>query len=206
VIAEYLRPNVGFGGRLDVGVSELEDNLGIPDRKSILVWDPPAQDEGVIIEAEVVRIDEQDLADPQRLLLKSLLGEFHAVRCCGLPHHFPEVKETRTRDEVVRPQHELAAQVLDLMQRKAVVVGTWLDLRNTPRPTGAHRRLRFWWLPGGFPSGVGNSFHRSSCFILILVLETPEPNLVRTMAWFQSTYTARCNARHRTIRFLFGRR
>ena len=38
------------------------------------------------------------------------------------------------------------------------------------------------------------------------VLETPEPNLVRTMAWFQSTYTARCNARHRTIRFLFGRR
>ncbi len=30
-----------------------------------------------------------------------------------------------------------------------------------------------------------------------LLLETPEPNLVRGMQWFQSTYTARYNARHR---------
>jgi REP element-mobilizing transposase RayT len=33
-----------------------------------------------------------------------------------------------------------------------------------------------------------------------LVLETPEPNLVRGMAWLQSTYTIRLNHRHR----LFG--
>jgi hypothetical protein len=39
-----------------------------------------------------------------------------------------------------------------------------------------------------------------------LVLETPEPNLVRGMAWLQTTYTARYNARHRKSGHLFGGR
>jgi REP element-mobilizing transposase RayT len=30
-----------------------------------------------------------------------------------------------------------------------------------------------------------------------LLLETPEPNLVRGMHWFQATYTTRFSARHR---------
>ena len=38
---------------------------------------------------------------------------------------------------------------------------------------------------------TGNHYH--------LVLETPEANLVRGMAWKQTTYTARYNARHRTL-------
>src|SRR5215213_201384 len=45
---------------------------------------------------------------------------------------------------------------------------------------------------------MGNHYH--------FVLETPEANLVRGMAWFQTTYTARYNARHRTIGHLFGGR
>ena len=39
-----------------------------------------------------------------------------------------------------------------------------------------------------------------------LVVETPEPNLVRGMSWFQATYTARFNARHRQRGHLFGGR
>ena len=39
-----------------------------------------------------------------------------------------------------------------------------------------------------------------------LLLETPEPNLVRGMAWFQTTYTTRYNARHRASGHLFGGR
>ena len=45
---------------------------------------------------------------------------------------------------------------------------------------------------------MGNHYH--------LVVETPEPNLVRGMSWFQTTYTARYNARHRTSGHLFGGR
>ncbi|MEO8350992.1 MAG: transposase [Chthoniobacteraceae bacterium] len=36
-----------------------------------------------------------------------------------------------------------------------------------------------------------------------LLLETPEPNLVATMKWFQGTYTQRFNARHRVAGHLF---
>jgi len=39
-----------------------------------------------------------------------------------------------------------------------------------------------------------------------LVIETPEPNLVRGMAWVQTAYTARFNARHQFDRRVFGGR
>lgn len=42
---------------------------------------------------------------------------------------------------------------------------------------------------------MGNHYH--------LLLETPEPNLVDGMRWFQSTYTQRFNARHRVWGHLF---
>jgi len=42
---------------------------------------------------------------------------------------------------------------------------------------------------------MGNHYH--------LLLETPEPNLVEGMRWFQSTYTQRFNARHKVWGHLF---
>lgn len=45
---------------------------------------------------------------------------------------------------------------------------------------------------------MGNHYH--------LVVETPEPNLVRGMTWLQGTYTARFNARHQLRGHVFGGR
>jgi len=45
---------------------------------------------------------------------------------------------------------------------------------------------------------MGNHYH--------LLLETPKANLVRGMHWFQATYTARFNARHRLAGHLFAGR
>ena len=42
---------------------------------------------------------------------------------------------------------------------------------------------------------MGNHYH--------LLLETPQPNLVAGMGWFQTTYTARFNRRHRLVGHLF---
>ena len=42
---------------------------------------------------------------------------------------------------------------------------------------------------------MGNHYH--------LLLETPEPNLVDGLKWFQGTYTQRSNARHRKRGHLF---
>ncbi len=45
---------------------------------------------------------------------------------------------------------------------------------------------------------MGNHYH--------LLLRTPEANLVKGMTWFQGTYTARYNARHKKGGHLFGGR
>ncbi len=45
---------------------------------------------------------------------------------------------------------------------------------------------------------MGNHYH--------LLIETPEPNLVTGMTWFQTTYTVRYNARHKVSGHLFGGR
>ncbi|MFV2044794.1 MAG: transposase, partial [Anaerolineales bacterium] len=45
---------------------------------------------------------------------------------------------------------------------------------------------------------MGNHYH--------LLVETPQANLVRGMTWFQTTYTVRYNARHKTSGHLYGGR
>lgn len=45
---------------------------------------------------------------------------------------------------------------------------------------------------------MGNHYH--------MLLQTPEPNLVKGMTWFQTTYTVRYNARHKLNGHLFGGR
>ena len=54
-------------GLLDVRVAKLEDDLRVADREPFRVGDPSAQDERVVIEPEVRRIQEQHFADLQRL-------------------------------------------------------------------------------------------------------------------------------------------
>ena len=63
VVAVDVRPHVHLGRRLRVGVAELEDDLGSPDREAVLVGNAAAQDEGVVVEPEVLGVDEQHLAD-----------------------------------------------------------------------------------------------------------------------------------------------
>ena len=58
---------------------------------------------------------------------------------------------------------------------------------------------------------VGKTGWRLHGYVLMsnhyhLLLETPAPNLVRGMTWFQTTYTTRYNSRHRTSGHLFGGR
>ena len=57
----------------------------------------------------------------------------------------------------------------------------------------------------------GRSGMRVHSYVLMsnhyhLLLETPEPNLVAGMKWFQGTYTQRFNARHRLCGHLFQSR
>jgi len=58
---------------------------------------------------------------------------------------------------------------------------------------------------------VGRTGWRVHAYVLMsnhyhLLVETPMPNLVRGMTWFQTTYTVRYNARHRLSGHLFAGR
>ena len=59
--------------------------------------------------------------------------------------------------------------------------------------------------PGTLEEGCARTGWRVHAFVLMgnhyhLLLETPEANLVRGMHWFQTSYTAHFNARHRLVR------
>jgi hypothetical protein len=60
-------------------------------------------------------------------------------------------------------------------------------------------------LPASTPAfGKCHDWHSPNHYHL--VLETPEPNLVAGMAWFQSTYTIRLNHRHQLFGHVFSGR
>jgi hypothetical protein len=111
-------------------------NLGLPfqpsaarPREPLRVRDASTQDERVVVEAEVRGIQEQHLADLQRLGGEAVDGKIDARLFGRAPHHLGEIKEALARREVVRPQDDLAFEVLALVERQAVSVSARLDIR-----------------------------------------------------------------------------
>ena len=134
VVAEDLRSYVGLGCLLDVLMTELEHDLRLADRKPVLVPDASAQDEGVIVKAEVRSVDEQDFADLNRRVLARADRERHVVLIGRLSQDLREVEEALARSEAVWFENELAAQVLKLVKRQAIGIAARLELRDPSRP------------------------------------------------------------------------
>ena len=61
--AADLRPHICFRRGLYVRVAELENDLRIADGKAVLVGNSPSQDQGIVVEPEVLGVDKQDFAD-----------------------------------------------------------------------------------------------------------------------------------------------
>src|SRR5215469_11575973 len=136
MVAENPRPNIGLRGNLHVRVPEFEDEFGLADRESVLVRNPAAQDESVVVKAEVLGIDEQHFADLDWLRDEVIGRELCPVLFGRLAHDLSKVKEALARIELVGPQNQFAAEVLDMMERHPVGIPARLELRNAPHPTG----------------------------------------------------------------------
>ena len=54
------RASVHFGRFLQIRVGKFEDDFRVAHSKAVHVVDPPAQDKGVVVESEVLRIREED--------------------------------------------------------------------------------------------------------------------------------------------------
>ena len=153
VVAEDVRPDVGLGRRLQFGMPELEDDLGLADGEAVLVGDSAAQNEGIVVEAEVIRVNEQHFADLDRLFDEAFRRVLYAVLFCGLPKDLTEVEEALARVELVGPQDELAADVFGRMDGHAVGILARLELGDASHPTGGYRFAVLWQL-ASLPSFV----------------------------------------------------
>src|SRR5262249_3205718 len=115
-------PHVHPGGLVHVRMPELEDDFRIADGESVLVGDAQAQDEGVVVELEVPRIEEENLADTDVPLSELLRFESHPVLLRSPGDLVPEFQKALRRDDSVRLEDDLAFQELNRVERMTVAV------------------------------------------------------------------------------------
>src|SRR5262245_60897187 len=101
---------------------ELEHDLRVTDREAVLVGNAAEKVDGDGVVAEVRRVDEEDLANLELCIDEVPAGELDLRLRCGPAHDLGEIEEALARREVVRPEDELALDVLDLVEREAVGV------------------------------------------------------------------------------------
>jgi hypothetical protein len=124
--ARDLGADVHVGRHLQIGVPKLEDDLGIADRKPVDVVGPLAEDEGVVVEAKVGRIEEENFPDTRLLVLEGLAGEVDVGLLRGPLHQPGELVEAVDRREAVALEDELGFDVLNVVERVAVAVPAFL--------------------------------------------------------------------------------
>src|SRR5215469_17955079 len=99
VVAKDVRPDIGFRAQLQVGMAELEDDLGLADGKAVLVGDAAPQNEGVVIKAKVVGVDEYDFAKFHWLGIETGDTVLYAMLSGGRLEHLGKVEEALARME-----------------------------------------------------------------------------------------------------------
>ena len=177
VLAGDLRSHVDRGRGLLVRVAVLEDDLRVAGRKAVDVGDAAAQDERVVVEAEVRRVEEEDLAHLGPLAGLGVGDEADAGARRGALHQRAELPEAVDRGEAVRLQDQLGLEVGDLVERRAV--GVAFGIRRRCRPGSPPPRLP------GRPSPWGSSCLASSL------------STCRTWSWLHSSRDSLRCARRR---------
>ena len=131
ILASYLWTHVNRRGLLLVGVTELEDDFRIAYGEAIDVGDAPAQNECVVVEAEVGSVAKNDLPDLGPQAGFAVLDKANTQLLRGACHDLAKVAEGLHGCEVVRFQDELGFEVLDAVEGgpvgipRRVVRGSW---------------------------------------------------------------------------------
>jgi len=112
-------------------MAEFKNHLRITHRKTIFIGDAPPQDERIVVEAEVLRIEKDDLPYSWFRLLRMLRRKLDVVVRGGLTHELCILMKTRDRGKFDRIQDQLAFEVVDLVQRMAIAVASRFEIRET---------------------------------------------------------------------------
>ena len=127
VIVDQLGPDVHRRAGLQVRMAELENDLGVAIQKTVLIGSTPAEDEGVVIEFVVSRIQEEDFAHLRLRVLEGLGGVIDFATFRRLLHEFPKLTKAVDRREPLALEDELAFEILHVVERMAVAVGAFFQ-------------------------------------------------------------------------------
>jgi hypothetical protein len=86
----------------------LENHFGIANGESVFVGETQAEDESVVVEAEALGVEEQNLTDPDATLLQLLGVEPDPLLFRRPGDLVTELEEALRRDDSVRPEDDLA--------------------------------------------------------------------------------------------------
>ena len=180
VVAGDLRADVHVGTLLQIGMAKLEDDLRIAHREPVDVLGPPAQDEGVVVEPEVGRIEEENFSDARLRLLEGLAREIDAGLLGGPLHQPGEVVEAVDRREAVTLEDDLGFDVLNVVQRVPVAVPPLL-VRGPRSRRGFARRYRH----AAPPAEKVTTGSRLALAVEISCAAAPEtrPRKARSLSW-----------------------
>src|SRR5215472_14887321 len=126
-------PHVYLGRFLQLRMSELEYDFGIADGESVFVGETQAEDEGVVVEAEALGVEEENLTDPDAPLLQLLGVEPDPVLFRGPGDLVTELEKALRRDDSIRPEDNLALQILNRVEGMTVAVLARLRLGKPTR-------------------------------------------------------------------------
>src|SRR6266542_1975478 len=147
-----MRAHIEVGGLLRVGMPELEDDFRVTHGKAVFVQDAPAQDEGVVVEAEVRGVQENHFPDLGPLAFELTGGEIDVGLLRRVLHDLGEIEEPLLGGEAVRLENDLALEVMHFVEWVTVAVVSLLELGNQLRLVVVRHR--------GLPYGVTCSCRR----------------------------------------------
>src|SRR5215831_10980390 len=108
---------------------ELENDLRVPNGEAIHITHASAQDKGVVVEAAIGSVNEDDLSDFRPASGLRIVTEANFLGFCGSLYELAEIAETFHRRKAIGLQDELGFQVLDYIKRMAIRITTLLPAR-----------------------------------------------------------------------------
>jgi hypothetical protein len=105
-------------------MAELENHFGVSGGETIDVGDPATKDEGVVVEAEIRSVAEDDFADFGAPLGIGIGDEADANLFGGLLYDRAEIAEALDGGETVRLENQLCLEVGDLVEGSSIDVGS----------------------------------------------------------------------------------
>lgn len=120
ILPRNLRPHIDRSSSLLVRMAILEHNFRITHRESVDVRDAPTKDEGVVVESEIRRVEEEDFSDVRSQAALGIRDKVNIGLFGGALHDLAEIAEAFDRSKSVRFEDQLSFEILDLIERMAI--------------------------------------------------------------------------------------